>query len=124
MVTTPAKANTSLRVGASPLLILAILVCPVSLFADSILLGISSSPKTPVEQAYVNGVNLLRAGRVPEAEATFMHCNELSTFSGIGYVGLAEIALRRGQQKRGEELLRQALSIEPKRAGIQTSWAM
>src|SRR5262245_44765741 len=105
-------------------LLLAILAFPFTLNAESILLKIIGNPKTPVEQAYVRGVNLLSAGNLPEAEAAFTQCNQLNTSSGIGYVGLAEIALRRNQPPRAEEFLRKGLSIEPNHAGIQTSWAM
>jgi len=105
-------------------LLLVILGCPLTLHADSILLKIAGNPKTPVEQTYVRGVNLLGAGKLSEAEAAFTQCNKLSSSSGIGYVGLAEIAMRRGQPPRAEEFLRKALSVEPNHAGIQTSWGM
>jgi tetratricopeptide (TPR) repeat protein len=120
----PQAITMSTATRVRPVLFLTILLSPLTLSADTILPQLVRSAATPAERAYVNGLNLFRSDRLAEAEAAFRQCNQLNTSSGIGYVGLAEIALRRSQPQQAEELLRKALSIEPNHAGIRTALGM
>jgi Tfp pilus assembly protein PilF len=90
--------------------------------ADIAIPGILARPITPGEKLFQAGVAALNANDLARAEESFRASLKLDAKAAAPYMGLAQVALRRGQNDAAEQHMKTALSLAPDTASIQTSW--
>jgi tetratricopeptide (TPR) repeat protein len=90
--------------------------------ADIAIPGILARPITPGEKLFQAGVAALNANDLARAEESFRASLKLDAKAAAPYMGLAQVALRRGQNAAAEQHMKTALSLAPETASIQTSW--
>ena len=79
-------------------------------------------PESPAESEYRKGLTDLVKGDLNTAEAAFKQSLQLEPKQIISILGLADIAVRRGQGKVAEEYLRRALTLAPNSSEVQRAW--
>jgi Tfp pilus assembly protein PilF len=77
---------------------------------------------TPGQQLFQTGVAALERNDLVAAEAAFNDSLKLDGGAAAPYMGLAQVALQRGQKETAETHIRKAVSLAPGSATIQTSW--
>ena len=77
---------------------------------------------TPAAKSFEAGVIALDSNKLPAAEAAFKESLKFDAKSAAPYLGLAEVALRRGQTTVAGDHLKKALELAPATASIHTAW--
>lgn len=88
---------------------------------DIVLPGLGA-PVTPAEKLFQSGIAALKANDLAKAEDSFNASLKLDAGAAAPYMGLAQVALRRGQKSVAEGHMKQALALAPDTASIQTTW--
>ena len=97
------------------------LTAPQHVLAIDILPNLNA-PVTPGEKLFQAGIAALNANDLAKAEESFEASLKLDTGAAAPYMGLAQVALRRGQKSVAEGHMKQALALAPDTASIQTTW--
>ena len=79
-------------------------------------------PVTPGEAQFKVGLAALEENDLPTAEKAFKESIKLDSGAAAPYMGLAQVALRRGEKGLAEINMKRALELEPNSASIQTTW--
>lgn len=98
-----------------------LLVSGVMLHSDEIG-SLKIGPPTPAGLEYNKGVGAITAGNLAEAESHFKKSLQLEPKNPQPYVGLAKIAIDKGDPKGAMVPLRKAASLAPDDVSIQSTW--
>ena len=77
---------------------------------------------SPAEKAFKDGIVALEKKDLSSAEAAFNRSIKLDGKAAGPYLGLAQVVLARGQKAAAEQYLKQAVTLAPDNASIQTTW--
>jgi tetratricopeptide (TPR) repeat protein len=77
---------------------------------------------TPGQKLFQAGIAALERNDLAAAESAFTESIKLDSGAAAPYMGLAQVAIRRGQPQTAETHIRKAVSLAPNSASIQTSW--
>jgi tetratricopeptide (TPR) repeat protein len=102
--------------------LVATVLVAVPAWADIVIPGLLARPATPAAKLFQAGIDALAANDLAKAEASFKESLKLDNGAAAPYMGLAQVALRRGQNAAAEGLMKQALALAPNTASIQTTW--
>jgi tetratricopeptide (TPR) repeat protein len=83
---------------------------------------VAPMPVTPAERHFDAGVKALEINNLAAAEAAFRESLKLDAKAAAPYMGLAQVALRRGQNDAARKFMEQAVAFAPEAASVQTTW--
>jgi tetratricopeptide (TPR) repeat protein len=81
-----------------------------------------TTPATPADKAYGAGVEALKKGDLQAAKAQFDRSLELNPKQTGALLGLAEVAIAKGNPKDAAEPLKKAVAAAPDDAKVETTW--
>jgi Tfp pilus assembly protein PilF len=109
----------ALRVGA----LIAVLTSGSSVSAQILLPELTATrARGAAEGEFESGIAALRQGNLAAAEAAFQASLKLDANAAGPHMGLAEVALKRGNQSLAQKHLQQAVALAPQSADVQTTW--
>lgn len=103
------------------LLALRVILPPRPCLAD-VIGALKAEPPTPAGTAFNDGAKALSTGDVATAEADFKKSLRLDPKEAGAYLGLAKLALRKGDRRTAGVFLQKAATVAPQDANVQTTW--
>jgi Tfp pilus assembly protein PilF len=91
-------------------------------WADIVIPGLLGRPATPAAKLFQAGIAAMAANDLAKAEAAFRESLKLDAKAAAPYMGLAQVALRRGESAVAEANMKLALALAPDTASVHTTW--